>query len=111
MAKARQVEVWVNAKAIPELDPVVIEEGTTDVVWLGRKGVKNVLIFFKAECKDQPSSAKPPVDPPCSGDQCLLDKAATTYRVGTHCYTIVAVGNDGTVETNDPKLIIKPSAH
>jgi hypothetical protein len=101
-------EVWVDSSAIPDKDPVTIQRGMTDVLWLGGKGVKNVLIFFKAECKDPVTSAKPPVDPPCQRDECLLDKASTAHRVGTFCYTIVVVRDDGTVEKNDPKLIIRP---
>lgn len=109
-AKGGPEEVRVDDKAIPDRDPVEVQEGMADVIWLGGKGVKNVLVFFKDECKDQITLAKPPVDPPCKGDQCFLERTATAYHLGTHCYTIVVVKNDGTVLMNDPKLIIKPPA-
>ena len=103
-----QAEIWIDKDANPEAETLTIQKGTTDVVWYGRDGVKNLLIAFKPACPGQTSPPKRPPDPSCAQDECTLEKGKHKFRQGTFCYAIVVVRDDGTVKSLDPRIIINP---
>lgn len=104
-----EIEVNVNENAVPEFSCLSIKKGVTSVTWLGGDKVKQLLVVLKEDCQSYVGTkpTKKPAEPTCAGDACTLEKVKHR-KTGEFCYSVVVIKDDGTVEKQDPKLIINP---